>query len=206
MLSNKAAGKDAYLDLLPSATSLDPGLGGQRVHQGLDGVTSVPLLDETDSRVDQQQEDDTDEILPIRRSALTVGKGDGDQSGTLHDPGQGVPHEGQELEEGVLLLGLKLQTNRGKIVSIVFWKASGLLTRSARSRPPVARGTPHQAGIRPIRPRPQETMSTYLVGTEDSDTPDGLFLGKTLVVTLQQDKDVLHRDVLDVDLVLVVEV
>jgi hypothetical protein len=83
----KRTTRPTHLDLLPSTTSLDPGLGGQRVHQGLDGVTSVPFLDETDSRVDQQQEDDTDEILPIRGSALTVGEGDGDQGGTLHDPG-----------------------------------------------------------------------------------------------------------------------
>ena len=98
----------AHLDFLPSTSTLNPSLGGQRVHEGLDGVTSIPFLDETDSRVDQQQEDDTDEILPIRGSALSVGKGDGDQGGTLHDPGQRVPHEGQELEEGVVLLLLEL--------------------------------------------------------------------------------------------------
>jgi hypothetical protein len=98
----------AHLDFLPGTSTLNPGLGGQRVHEGLDGVTSVPFLDETDSRVDQQQEDDTDEILPIRRSALSVGKGDGDQGGTLHNPGQRVPHEGQELEERVVLLLLEL--------------------------------------------------------------------------------------------------
>jgi hypothetical protein len=39
--------------------------------------------------------------LPIRRSALTVGKSNGDKSSTFHDPRQGVPHEGEELEEGV---------------------------------------------------------------------------------------------------------
>lgn len=50
------------------------------------------------------------------------------------------------------------------------------------------------------------SWQTHLVGPKDSDTPDGLLLGETLVVTLEQDKDVLHRDVLDVDLVLVVEV
>jgi hypothetical protein len=46
--------------------------------------------------------------LPIRRSALTVGKSDGDKGGTFHDPRQRVPHEGQELEEGVFRLFLEL--------------------------------------------------------------------------------------------------
>ena len=51
-----------------------------------------------------------------------------------------------------------------------------------------------------------QSAITYLVGTEDTNSPDGFFLGKTLVVTLKQDKDVFHRDVLNVDLVLVVQV
>jgi hypothetical protein len=99
---------ETHLDFLPCTVTLNPGLGGQGVHQRLDGVTSVPLLNETNGRVDQEQQDDTDEILPIRGSALTVGKGDSDQSSSLHDPGEGVPHEGKELQEGVLGLLLEL--------------------------------------------------------------------------------------------------
>ncbi|KAI3484151.1 hypothetical protein L1887_52857 [Cichorium endivia] len=48
------------------------------------------------------------EVWPVRGLALTVGEGDGDNGGTLHNPGEGVPHEGEELEDGVGLLGLDL--------------------------------------------------------------------------------------------------
>ena len=46
----------------------------------------------------------------------------------------------------------------------------------------------------------------YLVGTEDTDSSGGLFLGQTMLVTLQESEDIGHRDVLDVDLVLVIQV
>lgn len=106
---NQVSGhKFGRFDFSPSTVSLNSCLGGERVHQSLDSVTGVSLLNETNGRVDEQEQDDTDEILPIRRSALTVGKSDGDKSGTFHDPRQRVPHEGQELEEGVFGLFLEL--------------------------------------------------------------------------------------------------
>lgn len=85
------------LVLGPLAVTLDLGLGGERVHEGLDGVTGVALLVETDTRVDEEKEDDTDEILPIRSATFTIGQGDGDEGGGFHDPGERVPHEREEL-------------------------------------------------------------------------------------------------------------
>lgn len=89
--------EDRGLDLLPLGVTPDPGLGGEGVHEGLDGVTSVAFFVETDTRVDEEQENDTDEIGPIRGHALTVGEGDGDEGSSLHNPGQGIPHEREEL-------------------------------------------------------------------------------------------------------------
>jgi len=45
-----------------------------------------------------------------------------------------------------------------------------------------------------------------LVGTKDTDTVDGLGLGETSLVTLEESEDILHDNVLDIDLVLVVQV
>jgi len=139
-------------DLFPSTVSLDSSFGGEGVHESLDSVTGVSLFDETDGRVDDQEEDDTDEVLPIRGLTTTVGESDGDESSTLHDPRQRVPHEGQELEDDVLRVLLEL------------------------------------------------------VGTEDADSVDGLGLGETTFGTLKELEDLLHDDVLDVDLVFVVQV
>ena len=45
-----------------------------------------------------------------------------------------------------------------------------------------------------------------LVGTEDVDTAGGLGIGKTVLVALEELEDLLHDNVLNVDLVLVVEI
>lgn len=45
-----------------------------------------------------------------------------------------------------------------------------------------------------------------LVGTKDTDTVVGLGIGKTVLVTLEELEDLLHDNVLNVDLVLVVQV
>lgn len=74
------------LDFPPGTVSLDSSLGGEGVHESFDGVTSISFLDKTDCRVDQQEKDDTDEVLPIWGLTTTVGKGNGDEGGTLHDP------------------------------------------------------------------------------------------------------------------------
>jgi len=114
-------------DFAPLTSAADFSLGRERIHEGLDGVTGVALLVETDGGIDEEQEDDTDEILPIRGLALTIGEGDGDEGGSLHDPGEGIPHKGKELrgsldrrvivrsrdgiahlEKGVLFLDLEL--------------------------------------------------------------------------------------------------
>ena len=116
---------------MPLAIALDLGLGGQRIHERLNGVTGIALFIETDSRVNEQEEDNTNEIFPVRSATLAVGECDSDQGGSLHNPGEGVPHETKELvtkfiqdpgaaqmtsmrvyatylKEGVLLFTLKL--------------------------------------------------------------------------------------------------
>lgn len=96
--SNHITGDEVSgLDLLPGAVALDTGLRSERIHKSLDRITSVPLFVETDGRVDEQQEHDTDEILPVGCHVLAVREDDGDDSGGLHDPGEGIPHETEEL-------------------------------------------------------------------------------------------------------------
>ena len=65
-------------DFLPLTVTLDLGLGGERVHEGLDGVTGIAFFVETDGRVGEQEEDDTHKVGPVRRLTLTVGESDGD--------------------------------------------------------------------------------------------------------------------------------
>jgi hypothetical protein len=48
--------------------------------------------------------------------------------------------------------------------------------------------------------------TTYLVGTEDTNSSLGFSVGQTVLVTLQQSENIGHGDVLDVDLVLVIQV
>lgn len=81
------------VDLTPDTVATALGLGRERLHEGLDGVSGGALLVESDTRVDEEEEDDSDEVLPIWGLALSVGKGDGDEGGSLHDPREGVPHE-----------------------------------------------------------------------------------------------------------------
>ena len=88
------------LDFDPRAVTLALGLGGERLHERLDGVSGRALLVETDGRVDEQEKDDTDKVLPVGRAALTVGQGDGDKRGALHDPRKRVPHEAVEFASG----------------------------------------------------------------------------------------------------------
>jgi len=95
------------VDFRPFAIAADLGLGGERVHKRLDGVTSVAFFVETNGRVDQEQEDDTDKIRPVRCTATTVRQSDGDKGGTLHDPGERIPHKAQELQKRIFLFGFK---------------------------------------------------------------------------------------------------
>jgi hypothetical protein len=85
-------------DFLPLTVTLDLGFGGERVHKGLDSVTSVALFVETDGRVGEEEENDTDKVGPVRRLALTVGESDSDEGGSFHDPGERIPHEREELQ------------------------------------------------------------------------------------------------------------
>lgn len=50
--ARKKKKQGTHVDLGPLAVTLDLGLGRERVHEGLDSVTGVPLLNETDGRVD----------------------------------------------------------------------------------------------------------------------------------------------------------
>ena len=92
-----------FLVLLTAACCAHLGLGGKVGHERSCGVTSVVLLNEGDGGVDNQKHDDTDEVLPVRRLATSVGQGNGHDGSHLHDPGQGVPHEPEELENLALL-------------------------------------------------------------------------------------------------------
>jgi hypothetical protein len=49
-------------------------------------------------------------------------------------------------------------------------------------------------------------LRAYLVGTENAESALSLSLGETVLVTLEQRHDIRHRDVLDIDLVLVVQI
>lgn len=73
-------------DFEPGAITTALGLGGEGFHEGLDSVTSGSFFVETDTRVDEQKEDDTDEILPIWGSTSTVGECDSYESSSFHDP------------------------------------------------------------------------------------------------------------------------
>ena len=81
------------IDFGPSSISTTFRLGGERLHEGLDGVTGGSFLVESNGGVDDEEEDDTDEIRPIRRETFSVRQGDGDQSRSFHDPRERVPHE-----------------------------------------------------------------------------------------------------------------
>uniref|UniRef100_A0A0A9FQW0 Mha2 n=1 Tax=Arundo donax TaxID=35708 RepID=A0A0A9FQW0_ARUDO len=100
--------QDCSLLLTPSAIPQHLGLRGKVGHERGGGVASVVLLDEGDGGVDDQEHDDTDEVLPVRGLAIAVGECDGHDGGHLHDPGQRVPHEPKELEKLALLLLLEL--------------------------------------------------------------------------------------------------
>jgi hypothetical protein len=92
--------EDGGFDFGPRSLTLALGFGCERVHEGLDGISSVAFLVETDGRVDEKQENDTDEILPVRGTVFAVGQGDGDEGSTFHDPGERIPHETEELKVG----------------------------------------------------------------------------------------------------------
>lgn len=81
------------VDLSPLAVATALGLGGERLHEGLDGASSGALLVEADTRVDEEEENDSGEIRPVRGATFSIREGDGDEGGSLHDPREGVPHE-----------------------------------------------------------------------------------------------------------------
>lgn len=102
------------LESSPLAITLDLGLRGEGGHESLDGVSSLTLLNITDGGVGEQKEDDTDEIGPVGGFTSSVGKDDGNDGSSLHDPRKRVPHEGQELHDWVH--GLLLQTVVAKLI------------------------------------------------------------------------------------------
>jgi len=60
-------------DLAPRAVAFNFGFGGKGIHEGLYGVTGVVFFIETDSRVDEEKENNTDKVRPVRRwFVLTV--------------------------------------------------------------------------------------------------------------------------------------
>ncbi|KAF1807337.1 hypothetical protein FB192DRAFT_1020960 [Mucor lusitanicus] len=85
----------------PLTVSLHFAFRSQRVHQCLDSITSLTLLQEANDGVCQQEKDNTNEILPVWRLTTTIGQSNGHQSSSFHDPGQRIPHEAQKLQYGV---------------------------------------------------------------------------------------------------------
>ena len=85
------------LDFSPSPRTLHLGLGSKGIHESLDGVSSVPFFVKSNSRVGQQEQHDTNEILPVGRASSTVRESDGNKGGSFHDPRERVPHETEEL-------------------------------------------------------------------------------------------------------------
>jgi hypothetical protein len=94
------------------------GLGGKVGHESSSSVAGVVLLDERDGGVDDQKHDDTNEVLPVRRLATTVGERNSHDGSHLHDPRERVPHEAQELEKFALLRNTK---NRQNFTSLYIW-------------------------------------------------------------------------------------
>ncbi|PPQ82651.1 hypothetical protein CVT24_004203 [Panaeolus cyanescens] len=75
---------DGY-DFWPLAAALDLGHGRESMHE-IDSVSSVTFIVEINGRVDEEEQDDTDKIDPIRMKAFNIGKNDGDQRSGFHDP------------------------------------------------------------------------------------------------------------------------
>jgi len=100
--------EDGRVLLLPLAVPEHLGLGREARHERGRRVAGVVLLDEADGGVDEEEDDDADEVLPVGRLPSAVGEHDGHDGGCLHDPGERVPHEAQELEQLALRLLLQL--------------------------------------------------------------------------------------------------
>jgi hypothetical protein len=161
----------------------------------------------------EQEQDDTDEVLPVRRPAATVREGDSDERGTLHDPRQGVPHEREELEESagrgegrrkisgrVRRVRNTAAVDRGgeTYFSLVSGSLLGPKTSSRRAA---------SSSVRPF-------SSHLKIGGAQDKSKDGAALGQSSGSgeegleghALEKLENLLHDDVLDVDLVLVVKV
>jgi len=89
--------------LAPVAVAEHLGLGREVGHERLRRAPGVALLPLGDGGVEQQQEHDPDEVLPVRRLAAPVCESDGHDRRRLHHPRERVPHEPEELENLALL-------------------------------------------------------------------------------------------------------
>jgi hypothetical protein len=70
---NHIPGNEACaFDFAPSTVTFYFSLGGKRVHESFYGVSGIVFLVETNGRVDKQEQDNTDEIGPVRGAAFTV--------------------------------------------------------------------------------------------------------------------------------------
>lgn len=87
------------LEASSSSTSSYLRFRGQASHESCCSISGIVLFDEGDGGVDDQQNSDAKKVLPIRGPPSTISQGDGHDGGHLHDPGQGIPHEPEKLEE-----------------------------------------------------------------------------------------------------------
>jgi hypothetical protein len=167
--------------LAPAPVAQHLGLGRQVGHQRLRRAPGVALLPVGDGRVEEQQEHDPHEVLPVRRLAAPVGESDRHDCRRLHDPRQRVPHEPQELEELALLHCIALRCVRAQ--------------RKGQARgPPLLHTHTHEQKLK-------EWWSNHLlllelVGPKDGEARLRLLRGQAQLAAFETLEDLLHGDVL----------
>jgi hypothetical protein len=160
-------------NLNPATVTLDLCLGSKRVHECLDGISGTTLLVKTDTRVDEQEKSDTNEILPIRRAVLSVRQDNSDERSGFHNPGKRIPHETQKLKRGH---SVNFETN------------------------------PRHQNLKADLKKWVLLLLFEFVGTKNLQTTPGLFSGETLIITLEERKDIFDDDCLKVNFFLVIEI
>uniref|UniRef100_J3L015 Uncharacterized protein n=1 Tax=Oryza brachyantha TaxID=4533 RepID=J3L015_ORYBR len=116
-----AGDEDGGILLRPPPVAENLRLGSQVRHERLRRAAGVALLEVRYARVEQQQHDDPDEVLPIRRPVAAVRQRDRHDRGHFHHPRQRVPHEPQKLQYPALFFLLKFVRTEdgGALVALV---------------------------------------------------------------------------------------
>lgn len=131
--SNHITGnKFSSFHCVPFAIALDFTFGSKRFHKSLDSIASLTFFIKANQRVGEQKEDDTNKIRIIWWLAFTIGYSNRDNSSSFHDPRQWVPHEAQELQEGIGFLLNKLVRTKLFNTTSSFISSQTLLGSSIR--------------------------------------------------------------------------